>query len=72
MTTADYLEGIINSKEEIRQAIEDKGVKIAIETKLVDFANKIRDIPTGGGVGWQPRSDWWDIEQIFKDIGEKV
>lgn len=67
MTTADYLEGIINSKEEIRRAIVDKGVEVATGTKLVDFADKIRDIPTGGGVGWQPRSDWWDIKKIFED-----
>ncbi|MDR0206666.1 MAG: hypothetical protein LBI45_05360 [Bacteroidales bacterium] len=70
-TIENNLQIISNCKEDIRQAIENKGVGIPPATPLVQYASKVSAIAQGGGGcvsdGWQPHPDWWDIEQIFKD-----
>ena len=65
-TTADKLQLIIDSKEDIRQAISEKGVEILDTVPLFDYGDKIREIECGGGSQWQPHPDWWNIEAIFK------
>ncbi|MDR1883725.1 MAG: leucine-rich repeat domain-containing protein [Prevotella sp.] len=70
-TTAQKLQAVLNSKEGIRQAINDKGVPVDTSVKLSGYAEKIRQISAGGGGGgatpWTPQPDWWDIQQIFND-----
>lgn len=50
-TTSDKLQGILNSKEAIRAAIEHKGVSCEKTVPLSQYANKINSISSGGGLG---------------------
>lgn len=51
-TTSAKLQGILNSKEAIREAIEEKGVECNTSVPLSGYADKIRDIKSGGsGIG---------------------
>lgn len=50
-TTSDKLQGILNSKEAIRAAIEYKGVSCEKTVPLSQYANKIKSISSGGGLG---------------------
>lgn len=50
-TTSDKLQGILNSKEAIRQAIKYKGVSCEKTVPLSHYANKIKSISSGGGLG---------------------
>lgn len=47
-TTADKLQGVVDSKEAIRQAIIEKGVDVAVDTVLSEYATKISSIQSGG------------------------
>ena len=47
-TTSDKLQGILNSKEDIRKAINEKGVKCGTDVVLSKYAEKIRAIEQGG------------------------
>lgn len=47
-TTEDKLRLAISSKEDIRQAIEDKGVKCSTDVPFSRYGDKIRSIKTGG------------------------
>ena len=59
-TTADKLQALLNSKESIRLAIEEKGGDITPETRLSEYAGIIESIVTGGGedIPWAPAKDW--------------
>ena len=50
-TTSDKLQGILNSKEGIRKAINEKGVKCGTDLALSKYAEKIRAIEQGGSSG---------------------
>lgn len=50
-TTSDKLQGILNSKEAIRKAINEKGVECDKSVLLSKYAEKIRAIGQGGGSG---------------------
>lgn len=50
-TTSDKLQGILNSKEAIREAIEYKGVSCEKTVPLSQYAEKIRAIEQGGSSG---------------------
>lgn len=50
-TTSDKLQGILNSKEDIRKAINEKGVSCEKTVPLSKYANKIKSISSGGGLG---------------------
>lgn len=47
-TTSDKLQGILNSKEDIRKAINEKGVTCGTGVALSEYAEKIRAIGQGG------------------------
>ncbi len=49
MATSDKLQAILNSKENIRQAINNKGVTVDEEVVFADYGEKIDQITTGGG-----------------------
>lgn len=46
----DLANSIANSKEQIRQAIEDRGMECGIEVPLADYANKIRNMTVSNEV----------------------
>lgn len=50
-TTSDKLQGILNSKEDIRKAINEKGVKCDTSVVFSRYAEKIRAIEQGGSSG---------------------
>ncbi len=52
-TTSDKLQGILNSKEAIREAIKYKGVSCEKTVPLSQYANKIKSISSGGGLGFK-------------------
>lgn len=51
-TTGDKLQGILNSKEDIRKAINEKGVKCDTSVVFSRYAEKIRAIEQGGSSGF--------------------
>jgi len=66
-TTEMKLQAIIDSKEAIRIAINNKGVNVGVELPFNQYASKINEIGEGRTPKWQSHPDWWNIEQIFKD-----
>ncbi len=57
-TTAEKLEYLIDTKEQIRTAIVDKGVSCPVGTPFRDYASKIASIQTGGGSGETVIDNW--------------
>jgi hypothetical protein len=55
-TTAQKLQAILDSKEDIRQAINDKGVTVSTEDPLDSYADKISQISGGGEPPLPPSS----------------
>ncbi len=55
-TTADKLQGILDSKAAIKSAIEAKGVTVG-DAPLDEYAGKIADIQQGGGLQEAPEND---------------
>ena len=49
MSTADKLNKLLETKQAIKQAIIDKGVEVADDTKFADYPSKIDSIPMEGG-----------------------
>lgn len=49
-TTAEKLYKIIDSKEEIKQALIAKGINITDETTFAEYAEKINEITNGGAI----------------------
>lgn len=49
-TTADKLQGALSSKENIRTAIEAKGVSCGTDVPFADYGNKILSIQSGGNI----------------------
>jgi hypothetical protein len=49
-TTVEKLNAILESKEKIRQAINYKGIPVPDSTKFSEYADKIEEIQTGGGL----------------------
>lgn len=66
-TTADKLQAILNSKNDIKAAIEEKGVS-DVGDVLSTYADKIRSISTGGGGGGTKWTGHADVEGL-KAIG---
>ena len=51
MSTADKLNKLLETKQAIKQAIIDKGVEVADDTKFADYPSKISSIESGSGEG---------------------
>jgi surface protein len=70
MSIANKLIDINNAKQDIKQAISNKGVDMT-GVPFTRYAEKIDEIQVGGdGDGeWSPNPvwNWWDIEQIVRD-----
>ena len=49
-TTAEKLYKILDSKEQIKQALLDKGIEITDETTFAEYAEKINEITNGGAI----------------------
>ena len=49
MATSDKLQKLLETKEQIRQAIIDKGVEVGNDVVFADYSNKIAAIETSGG-----------------------
>lgn len=49
MSTANKLNKLLETKQAIKQAIINKGVEVADDTKFADYASKISSIPMEGG-----------------------
>ena len=49
MATSDKLQKLLETKEQIRQAIIDKGVEVGDDVVFADYSNKIAAIETSGG-----------------------
>lgn len=49
MSIADKLRLILNTKKEIKTAINEKGVELDDSVKFRDYPQKIREIVSGGG-----------------------
>lgn len=55
--------------QDIADAIREKNG--STETyKVSEMAEAIENIPSGGEEGWEPQSDWWDIEKIVNEDTE--
>lgn len=62
-TTTDKLQKILDSKNAIKIAIEDKGVQ-NVGDILSEYAEKIASIQTGGGSGWTGHADVEGLKAI--------
>ena len=70
MATAEKLNYLLETKNQIKNAIEGKGVSISDTDSFRSYASKIGQIEGSGGTtgstdDWQPELDWWDIETIL-------
>lgn len=76
MATVDKLGYLLETKNQIKDAISQKGVSITDTDSFRSYANKIRQIESNeGSVGsstkdWKPQPDWWDIETILENDTE--
>ena len=68
-TTAQKLQAILGSKADIKNAIEQKGVTVG-STPLSGYAQKILDIPSGGGGEDEPYTD--DAVRFFDYDGKQL
>lgn len=50
MSTSDKLNRILQSKSDIKDAIIEKGGVVNDSTPLKDYAQAIKDLPSGGGL----------------------
>lgn len=76
MAISEKLNYLLETKSQIKSAIEQKGVSIADTDSFRSYATKIGQIETGEGTttpsieDWQPEPDWWDIETILENDTE--
>lgn len=72
MSTSDKLNYLIETKNEIKTAIQNKGVQVSDTDTFRSYAGKIDEIQTGTTPSeeWQPEPDWWDIETILANDTE--
>ena len=61
MTIATEINRLQIAKNDIKSAIEAKGVTVGSDLKLDSYPSKIAEITTGGGSSWTQPSDWLDI-----------
>ena len=76
MAIAEKLNYLLETKNQIKNAIEEKGVSITDTDSFRSYATKIGQIESGGGTttpsteDWQPEADWFDIETILENDTE--
>ncbi len=71
MSTSDKLNYLIETKNAIKTAIQNKGVSVTNEDTFRNYAEKISSIPqTVKADDWKPEADWWNIEEILENDTE--
>lgn len=77
MATAEKLNYLLETKNQIKNAITEKGVSVTDTDSFRSYANKISQIEGSGGTTgsntdeWQPEADWFDIETILENDTEE-
>lgn len=74
MAIADKLSYLQETKNQIKNAITEKGVSIADTDSFRSYAEKIGEIQgsiTQEPEEWKPEADWWDIETILENDTEE-
>lgn len=66
MSIASEMTNLAANRDAIKAAIEAKNPSVAPTSALSSFPAAIASIPTGGGGGWQPPSDWPDIKAALQ------
>ena len=64
MITADYLQSIIDSKQDLVDNINNKGVYVSATAPLSEVVDKVGDIIGAGTNEWYPHPEWWNIKQM--------
>lgn len=70
MSTSDKLNYLVETKNQIKTAIQNKGVSVTDDDTFRSYANKINQISGTLSDEWQPEPDWWDIESILENDTE--
>ena len=76
MAIAEKLNYLLETKNQIKNAIVEKGVSVSDTDSFRSYANKIAQIKSNGGSSgsdtddWQPELDWWDIDTILANDTE--
>jgi len=73
MSIESKLNYLMSTKNQIKEAIVEKGVEVLDSDTFRSYANKIQSIEKGGSSStgeWQLESDWWNIEEIINNDTE--
>lgn len=74
MSLSDKINYLEETKNQIKTAIQNKGVTVIDSDSFRSYANKINQIEVGGetssNTDWQPEPDWWDIRKILEEDTE--
>jgi hypothetical protein len=68
-TITQQLEYLMETKNGIRTAIQNKGVEVSDSDSFRSYVNKIDNIETNSSE-WQPQPDWYDIDKILEEDEE--
>lgn len=75
MSICDKLNYLIETKNQIKTAIQNKGVQISDTDTFRSYADKIGEIEgentSSPSDDWQPEPDWFDIETILENDTEE-
>lgn len=69
MATADKLDRMLESKNQIKNAINEKGGSVTDTDPFRSYADKIKEIPSGSDI-WTVQTDWYDIKTILEEDTE--
>lgn len=71
MTVAEKLNYLRGTKNEIKEAIKEKGVSVGDTDSFRNYVSKIGQIKTVEEMysegSWHPEFDWWDIKTILEN-----
>lgn len=73
MAIAEKSNYLLETKNQIKNAITEKGVSVTDTDSFRSYADKIREIGSGGSStteDWKPEADWFDIEKILEEDTE--
>ena len=64
-TIVDNLNYAIESKNLLKQSLQNKGAEIDDSTPFREYANTVDELDE-----WKPNPDWWDIKKIVQEDTE--
>ena len=71
MPIADKLNYLVETKKQIRNAIQEKGIEVLETDPFKKYSDKIKLIQTSTSSSeWQPQPDWWEIDKILEEDTE--